>query len=145
MKRAYILSLGLFISSGLLGLAVHEEVSKGNVEAIEAWLNDGGDVNVATRHGYTPLHCAAAAGHVELVKYLLAHGADIRIRDNNHEKTALEVALYYNHDEVVEVLKEFELSQMVEVVAEVAEEIKASEETAEGAEEEAEAEASTEE
>lgn len=33
--------------------------------------------------GVTPLHDAAANGHIEVVKLLLAHGASINLKDNN--------------------------------------------------------------
>lgn len=33
--------------------------------------------------GVTPLHDAAANGHIEVVKLLLAHGASINLKDKN--------------------------------------------------------------
>jgi hypothetical protein len=36
----------------------------------------GCDINAPKSHGYTPLHLAAKAGNVDLVRWLLVHGAD---------------------------------------------------------------------
>ena len=37
----------------------------------------------------TPLHLAAAQGHAEVVRVLLAAGADPRIRDSKHDGDAI--------------------------------------------------------
>ena len=35
--------------------------------------------------GETPLHCSAEYGHVAVVKYLIDHGSDINIEDEDGE------------------------------------------------------------
>jgi Ankyrin repeat len=58
----------------------------------------------------TPLHLAAAEGHAEVVRLLLAAGADPTIRDSKHDGDAAGWAEYGrvppapNRQEIVEIL-----------------------------------------
>jgi ankyrin repeat protein len=45
--------------------------SQGNVELLKQLLDDGGDPNVTDYDKRTPLHLAAAEGHLEVCKYLV--------------------------------------------------------------------------
>ena len=56
----------------------------------------------------TPLHHAAAGGHLETVKLLIELGADPLIRDAEYNATPLGWARYNNQATVVEFLKRFE-------------------------------------
>jgi ankyrin repeat protein len=47
--------------------------------------------NVVQQRGFTPLHEAALRGHAELVRLLLAHGADPAAR-NEDERTPADLA-----------------------------------------------------
>ena len=54
----------------------------------------GGAVNAKNGEaGFTPLHVAAEYKHVEVMKYLLGHGADVNAR-NNFETTPLNQAAW---------------------------------------------------
>jgi len=59
--------------------------------SIDALLNTGISVNARDANGQTALFGAAATNKVELVRYLLGRGADVRVRDNLG-RTVLEYA-----------------------------------------------------
>ena len=54
---------------------------KGDLAATTALLDQGADVNAKFRYGTTALFKAAERGHVEIVKLLLARGADATVKD----------------------------------------------------------------
>ena len=60
----------------------------------------------------TPLHLAAAQGHADVVRMLLAAGADPAIRDSKHDNDAIGWAEYgrvppaANWREIVQLLEE---------------------------------------
>jgi ankyrin repeat protein len=57
------------------------------------WLLDHGvDVNAAPWPGLTGLHFAVSAGRAETVELLMAHGADVSIKDGQHNATAVQWA-----------------------------------------------------
>jgi uncharacterized protein len=73
--------------------------------AISKMLVDGGaDVNVAQEGGWTPLHGAAAHGNLDLVRFLLDHGAD-RNAVGKNGKTAFQLAVEANHSETAALLQ----------------------------------------
>ncbi|MFT5619393.1 MAG: ankyrin repeat protein [Arenicella sp.] len=55
----------------------------------------------------TPLIEAADYGRTEIVKYLLANGADPKIIAGFNSETALSVAKAKGHTEIVEILNEY--------------------------------------
>lgn len=64
-----------------LGFAgnTHRHVPDGWVPAVKFLVEElGADVNARDHNGYTPLHHAAARGDVELIKYLVSKGADVK-------------------------------------------------------------------
>lgn len=55
--------------------------ARGNMSAVERWVERGKDVNVTSRDGgVTMLHHAAGIGHVEMVQFLLKHQADFTMK-----------------------------------------------------------------
>ena len=84
-----------------------------------ALLDGGADPNVADRTGSTPLHVAAQAGALDLVKKLLAKGAELNVRTTRRdaggsgvfrpaagEQTPLLLAARNNHVDVMRALIE---------------------------------------
>jgi hypothetical protein len=76
------------------------------VAAVKALLAKGVDVNAKTDYGATALHFAADKGHVEVVKILLQHKADVHAKDTSYSARPLAWAFTRNHVEVVKVLIE---------------------------------------
>ena len=72
------------------------------------WLLDHGvDANSSWNHWdaeVTPLHLAVLGGHPEVVRVLLAVGADPSIRDTQHKANAIEWAEFFRHKEIVRIL-----------------------------------------
>jgi ankyrin repeat protein len=54
----------------------------------------------------TPLHLAALGGHTDIVRLLLAAGADPSIRDSKHDSDAIGWANFFRQPEVVQILKD---------------------------------------
>lgn len=66
---------------------LHVAATSGLTEAVELLLEEGANVNVQNKFGFTPLMNAVAFDHIETVKILLKHGADVNIK-NKKGKTA---------------------------------------------------------
>jgi outer membrane protein assembly factor BamB len=79
---------------------------KGDAKAVESLLAKGVDVNAKTPYGATALVYAAGAGHLDAVKVLLKHKADVDAKDTFYKTNALGWALSKRHFEVVKALVE---------------------------------------
>ena len=66
-------------------------------------LKHGADINKATKDEVTPLWIAAQNGHLDIVKYLLKHGAIDTAANNG--RTALSIAKKNGHKKCVEELE----------------------------------------
>jgi ankyrin repeat protein len=72
---------------------------------VAAWLLErGADVNAKGVFGGTGLHWAAINGHEATVTFLVAHGADLTIRDARFDSTPEEWAAEGGHDKIRELL-----------------------------------------
>jgi ankyrin repeat protein len=89
--------------------ALHLAAFFGQEDAVKVLLERGAEVNLVARHAsihVTPLHSAAAGGfHPEVVKLLLAHGADPNAAQDGGF-TPLHSAAQNDHREVAEALLE---------------------------------------
>ncbi len=60
----------------ILGEKLVAAVSDGDLPVVRLCLSHGAEVNTKDKYGFTPLHVARMRGHEEVVKWLLAQGAD---------------------------------------------------------------------
>jgi uncharacterized protein len=65
--------------------AMLEEAAHGNTAAVKGWLEKGVDVDMRGPDKNTPIMEAAFAGHLETVKMLLDHGADLGAKKKDGE------------------------------------------------------------
>ena len=77
------------------GLGRYQDFSPGEepraLEAVQAALELGGDVNAVGENGYTPLHGAAYVGAKSIIQFLVEKGADMQAKDN-FDQTSLTIA-----------------------------------------------------
>ncbi|XP_059621039.1 ankyrin repeat and KH domain-containing protein mask isoform X3 [Phlebotomus argentipes] len=78
----------------------------GHVAAVQELLAHGANVEDHNENGHTPLMEAASAGHVEVAKILLEHGAGINTHSNEFKESALTLACYKGHLDMVRFLLE---------------------------------------
>lgn len=85
---------------------LHLAAWAGNSDIVKLILSQGPsipNVNLATLHNETALHCAAQYGHTEVVAQLLQYGCDPGIR-NSRGESALDLAAQYGRLETVQLL-----------------------------------------
>eukprot|EP00079_Xenopus_tropicalis_P009830 XP_002934185.1 PREDICTED: ankyrin repeat domain-containing protein 45 isoform X2 [Xenopus tropicalis] len=75
----------------------------GRCEVVKELIKYGASVNSLTSRGYSPLHCAAAWGQLDMLKTLVEMGADIKACNFCNEK-AYEIAIRYNKTECADFL-----------------------------------------
>ena len=80
----------------------------GDIEHVRECLNAGVDQNEhpGMPHGLSPLMYASHYGHVEIVRLLAEHGANVDFSDGD-SFTAVTIAGEQSHWEIVKVLAEF--------------------------------------
>ncbi|XP_068908725.1 ankyrin repeat domain-containing protein 17 isoform X12 [Tenebrio molitor] len=78
----------------------------GHTKVVEFLLENGANVEDHNENGHTPLMEAASAGHVDLAKILLKRGAGINTHSNEFKESALTLACYKGHLEMVRFLLE---------------------------------------
>ncbi|XP_066252742.1 ankyrin repeat domain-containing protein 17 isoform X3 [Euwallacea similis] len=78
----------------------------GHTEVVKFLLENGANVEDHNENGHTPLMEAASAGHVGLAKILLMHGAGINTHSNEFKESALTLACYKGHLDMVRFLLE---------------------------------------
>ena len=127
MSRKHLTAslLTLFLSSVLalgqdakqaLNDQLYEAVRKGDVAAVTSLLDKGADVNAKFRYGATALFKAAERGNADIVKILLARGADPTVKDSFYGATAMTWALDGGHVDVINALLEKTPSAVDEVL-----------------------------
>lgn len=70
---------------------------------VEVLLGQGAEINATDRSGYTPLHCAAKAGFLNVVKLLVESGASPN-SETTHGCVPIWFAASEGHNEVLKYL-----------------------------------------
>lgn len=112
MKTKLMIALSVFalglavtpLSASAMNTELHGAAEKGDLDQIKElcekspeWLNEKDD------KGLTPLFCALLNGHVDIVKYLIEHGADVNAKDE-HGWTLLHFAVAKDNADAMEYL-----------------------------------------
>lgn len=98
MYRAWVILVLVFAAPAVAG-PVADAAKRGDVEEIERQLASGADANEPDTHA-SPLHWAAANGHVAAVKVLATAGADLEAQ-SSMLGTPLIAAIRLNRPEAV--------------------------------------------
>ena len=102
-----VCSLSFF--GGCLEKPIHHAAYKGDLKKVKEIIDrDPNQINVQDAQGFTPLHLASAKGHIEIVEFLLNHGADIELEIFNRDTPLLVAARYarYGQYETIKTLLE---------------------------------------
>ncbi|XP_041363273.1 ankyrin repeat and KH domain-containing protein 1-like [Gigantopelta aegis] len=85
---------------------LHYAACGGFTEVVQEIIKANARVEVHNENGHTPLMEAASAGHVEVARILLDNGAGINTHSNEFKESALTLACYKGHLEMVKFLLE---------------------------------------
>ncbi|TRY57576.1 hypothetical protein DNTS_023504 [Danionella cerebrum] len=78
----------------------------GFLDVVQVLLKEGANIEDHNENGHTPLMEAASAGHVEVARVLLEYGAGINTHSNEFKESALTLACYKGHLDMVRFLLE---------------------------------------
>ena len=68
-------------------------------------LDYGADAQMRMTGGWTPAHCAAEGGHIEVLKLLIEHKCPMYLTDDSGD-TPADIAAVYGHKEAKKILDE---------------------------------------
>ncbi|HBT82140.1 MAG TPA: hypothetical protein DEB35_01465 [Desulfuromonas sp.] len=82
---------------------LHFAAIRGDVEAVEALIKAGADINAQGEHHYSPLHEAVEQGHPEVVRLLIGACARKDLKDSDGA-TPVELAELLGNQEIIRLL-----------------------------------------
>jgi ankyrin repeat protein len=90
--------------AGMSGVRLIAEAMNGNLLEVRKVVANGIDVNFANRLGVTALMVACQWDRLEVAEFLLANGADLEIRERNHDRNALIYSCLSGDSRIVKLL-----------------------------------------
>jgi len=93
----------LLAEKGATISTIHLVAYMGDLAKLEAFIQEGVDINALDSHGYAPLHYAVQNGQKEVAELLIARDADVNAT-NNGGNTPLHFAVRAGHKDIVELL-----------------------------------------
>ena len=94
----------LIVSSAALAGSIHTAAKQGDLEGIKMALKeDPALINQLDEAQNQPIHLACQEGHLKVVKFLLARGADLEAGDREGT-TPVQVAALFGHPKIVKYL-----------------------------------------
>ena len=84
---------------------VFSAISGDNYERFLSCFSNGVDLTVCNQDGYSPITWAVRSGNNEMVKFFIAHDADLSLKDKRGYN-ALETAAIYHYQDICELLLE---------------------------------------
>jgi ankyrin repeat protein len=85
-------------------LGVLRAAKAGNFQEVKRFVESGGDVKEKDNNDYTVLHYAAYSGSLEMVKYLVEHGAMVTTEHKQGNWTVLSLACHKGNHLIVDYL-----------------------------------------
>ena len=86
MKHLLTLAVTSLLATTAFADPIHSAVWNGDLEGVQAELDNGVDVDEKDDlWGRTPLHIAAEEGHKEIAELLIANGADVNAKTDYGE------------------------------------------------------------
>ncbi len=78
--RLCLMVCSLSFFGGCLEKQIHHAAYEGDLKKVKEIIDrDPNQINVQDVQGFTPLHLASGKGHIEIVEFLLNHGADTEL------------------------------------------------------------------
>ncbi len=99
-----LITLITAIGCGPKELTIQELAEAGDLAGVKARIERGDDIDERRLIGWTALHHAALAGHLEVVRTLIDAGANVNYRTVDTYRTPLHHAALNGHTEIVQLL-----------------------------------------
>ena len=94
----YIAGLELYFAD------IHLAAYLGDLDKVRRLVEEGADVKEKSKHGIMPLTVAVLGRNLDIVRFLLAHGADVNAEAKDLLGTPLHCAAFRGHKAMVELL-----------------------------------------